>query len=122
MVTPSTKKQADGKSNAGAIVDSFKKRINASIKKFKGHVIHAWMKDFEDQYLKTFQVIVNVKEPKEVVNAVAKRMGDYEYTEQILILVKYEPSEKFTVLATQTAVEKEYAEFKKWKKLHKGVE
>lgn len=110
------------KNNAEILIGSVKNALSSIIRKFKGFVIHAWIEDFEDQYLKTFKsIVVNAKEPKEIVSAVSKRMSDYEYTERILIIVKYTPHESFSVLATQTNTELEYAEFQKWKKLHKGM-
>jgi hypothetical protein len=114
---PSTPK----KSNAMAVVGTMKNGFHNIIKKFKGFIIHAWIKDFEDQYLKTFKVVNTVHEPKDVVSMVQARMGDYDYTDRILIIVKYDPSERFSILATQTGLEKEYTEFQKWRKMHKDA-
>lgn len=112
----------DARKKIGGVVEKVNNFIYVHlIQKFKGLIIHAWIDDFEDQYLKTFkEIIVNTNEPKEVINTVTKRMRDYDYTEKIIIIVKYEPTLNFSILATQTGTEKEYSEFVKWKKLRNG--
>jgi len=108
-------------SNISLLLDNIKSLIyNKIILKIKGYIIHMWINDFEDQYLKTFKVIVNpTTDPKSVINTLHARMETYDYKDKYTIILKYAPNNSFSILASQTKDEKEYDEFQKWKKTHK---
>jgi len=117
-----TKQAQPDKTNAEKIITAIKTAINKNlIKKIKGYIIHSWLKDFEDQYLKTFKPLgLNAISASEVVNVVSKRMAAYDYTYNAIIIVRYTPQDQFSVLASKTNEEIEMEEFQRWKKLHKG--
>ncbi len=116
------RKQIDLKKAYTKFTEKFNDAIyNHIILKIKGYIIHSWIEDFEDQYLKTFKpVAVNVLEAKVVINNVYKRMSEYKNDDKFLIFVKYNSKEGFSISSTQSVEEIEYAEFQKWKKLRKG--
>lgn len=121
VVKPPTKKPS-GPSNIRIIITKLKTAIHKNIiLKIKGHIIHAWLDAFEDQYLKTFKIISeNDVDAKAVIGSVYKRMEEYNYQkDKCVIIVKHVSENKFSVIASQTNEEKEFAEFQKWKKTHK---
>jgi hypothetical protein len=79
-----------------------------------------WMNEFEDQYLKTFKIVLETNtDPKIVINSVNARMETYDYKDKYTIILKYSRNNSFSILASQTKDEKEYDEFQKWKKTYK---
>jgi len=120
-VKPNAVQKPASQSNISIIINSIKNGIyNHIYLKTKGFIIHMWINDFEDQYLKTLKVVIdNATDPKSVVTSVYKRMEDYDYKDKCIILVRYIPNNNFSVLASYTKEEIEYAEFQKWKKKYK---
>lgn len=114
--------QPENKNNAEKILLAIKTAFHKNVvKKIKGYIIHSWMNDFEDQYLKTFKPLgINAISAPEVVTAVSKRMAAYDYTYKAIIIIRYTPQDQFSVLASKTNEEIEMEEFQRWKKQHKG--
>jgi hypothetical protein len=121
---PASKKPTipSGPSNAKIIYTKIRSGFHKNVVlKIKGYIIHAWLNEFEDQYLKTFKIISeNDTDSKAAISSIYKRMDAYNpKKDNAVIIVKYVSENKYCVLASQTQDEKEYAEFQRWKKTHK---
>lgn len=114
-------KKPEGPSNISVIITRLKTELRKYILKIKGLIIHAWMNEFEDQYLKTFKIISEHEaDAKTVIGAVYKRMEEYNYPkDKCIIIVRYTANNDFAVIASKTNDEKEYIEFQNWKKTYK---
>lgn len=122
MPVKPTIKKPSGPSNIKIIITKLKNGIHKNIiLKVKGYIIHSWLNEFENQYLKTFKVITdNDMDSKAVISSIYKRMEEYDYSkDKCIIIVRHISENKFSVIASQTNEEKEYAEFQRWKKIHK---
>jgi hypothetical protein len=101
------------------IIASISEKIKLVVEQIKQSIIKAWLSDFEPHYLKSLNPLIhNNNDPNLLNNTLITRLRQHDYNQPLTIVVKYTPSEKFSLYSTYTQDEKEMAEFQAWKKAH----